>query len=286
MDKMLYGFFVTLFGIATTLLTAAGLVYLELHYDCAIYGYVYAFIVPMGAILSGFVAASGYYFGSKLLSHRPGRGVLACVIAISGGNFFLIYWLEYILLKVDGEPIHSYISYLDYLRFTLTHTSVTMNFGAVSNGDAINLGMGGYAYAALLIAGFAFGGFIIYNILRMAPFCESCGVYMKKQGSQTRYFVRYEDLAECFAAFKAEMEAGQFRRAMEVHADAGSRKLDASSGYSLRAEIKQCKGCGKQWVELVAMQRVNKKWNRITNIKFSAYCTQRVDAIEELASSS
>jgi hypothetical protein len=158
--------------------------------------------------------------------------------------------------------------------------------GASSTGDAFQLGAGGYLYAALLIAGFAFGGFIIYNILRMAPFCETCGFYMKNQGSQTRYFVRYEDLAACVAAFKAEMENGQFRRAMNVHADAGPRQMDASTGYSLRAEIKQCKGCGKQWVELVAMQRVNKKWNRITNIKFSAYCTQRVDAIEQLATSS
>ncbi len=77
MDRIAKGLIVTIFGIATTVLTAAGLVYMELRYDCAIYGFVYAFVLPFGAFISGVVAASGYYIGSRLVSFRPRRGVLA-----------------------------------------------------------------------------------------------------------------------------------------------------------------------------------------------------------------
>ena len=40
-DKLLRGVIVNLFGMATTALTAIGLVYLELRYDFAFYGLVY-----------------------------------------------------------------------------------------------------------------------------------------------------------------------------------------------------------------------------------------------------
>ncbi len=122
--------------------------------------------------------------------------------------------------------------------------------------------------------------------MRTFPYCDACGTYMKRHGSQTRYFVRYEEMTAAAAAFQAETERGQFRRAMEIHSEAGLRDTDASTGYSLCAAVRQCKGCGKQWVNLIAKQRVNKSWNWISGFKYSAYCTERVDALEQLASSS
>jgi hypothetical protein len=285
MDRLLRGFIVTLFGVGTTLLTAVALVYLELRYDCAFYGYVYAFVIPIGAITSGFVAASGYFAGSRLLSYRPGRGMLVTMLGVSGGNFFLVYWLEYMLLKVDGISIRSFMSYSAYLRFTLTHTVITMDPGQYS-GDQFTLGMGGYLYAAVLILGFALGGFLVFGLMRLAPYCEACSLYMKKYGSQTRYFVRQEEMTAAAAAFQAEMGRGQFRRAMEIHSEAGMRGMDASTGYSLCAEVRQCKECRNQWIQLIEKQRVNKAWNKIPEFRYSAYCTERVDGLEQLAGSS
>jgi hypothetical protein len=283
MDKTLRGLIVALFGIATTLLTAAGLVYVELRYDFSIYGYVYAFVLPVGALFSGLVAASGYYLGAKLLSYHPGRAMMAAIVAISGGNFFFINWLEYVLLKVDGESIRSYISFPAYLVFVLTHTSVSVDLGTTVNDKAVALGAAGYLYAALLIAGFACGGWIVYAILRVAPYCDQCGLYMVKQGSQARYFVRREDLGACSAGFQAEAKQGRFRKAIELHGAAGSRQMDASSGYSLNVAFKHCRRCAGQWLELIGKQRVNKSWNRLSDIQYRAYCTEPIDAIETLA---
>jgi hypothetical protein len=279
MGRIIKGLLVTLCGVATTVLTAMGLVYLELKQDFAFYGLVYGFVIPFGAFISGLVAASGYFFGSRLLNFRPGRLVLWSMVAVSGGNFFFIYWLKYLYLTEDGEPIRSAISFHEYLTYTLSHTSVSMS---QFSSDTVSLGIGGYLYAAMLIAGFAFGGWCIYNLVRSAPYCEVCGVYLKKKGKQTRYFERRDQLVDCIAAFKARTERGEFRKAMQEHASAGSNMVDDTKGYSLIAEVKQCKGCGRQWFRLIAKQRVNKSWNVIPELKYETFSTETVDALEEM----
>jgi hypothetical protein len=279
MDRMLKGLIVTLFGVATTALTAAGLVYLELRYDCAIYSFVYGFVIPFGAFLSGLVAASGYLVGSRLLSYRPGRALLAVLLAVSGGNFFLIYWLKYVYTTVDGEPIRGWISYSGYLAFTLRHTSL----GTGDAGDqGVALGAGGYAFAALLIVGFALGGFCMYALVRSAPYCEGCGLYLKNKGKQTRYFERQEQLIDCTASFRLLAEQGEFREAMYGHAETGTKMEGDATGYASIAGVMQCRGCGKQWFQLLARKRVNKKWTVMAELKYAAFGTETVDALEEM----
>ena len=280
MDRLLRGILVTALGIGTTVLTAVGLVYLELRYDCAIYGFVYGFVLPFGALLSGMVAASGYWIGSRIFSYRPGRIALANMLAVSVANFFLIYWLKYTHLKVDGESIRDWMPFAAYLRFTLTHTALRDTHFP---GDPINLGVAGYGFALLLMAGFALGGWFVYAITRSAAYCEACSLYMQKQGSQTRYFVSREEMAGCGARFKAEAGRGRFRKAMELHAAAGTRQAGANTGYSIAIEVSHCSRCGEQWLELVGKQRVNNAWTRISDARYSSYCAERIDVLEQLA---
>ena len=279
MDRFLRGLIVTLFGVATTLLTAAGVVYLEIHYDCAIYSFVYGFVLPFGAFLCGLVAAIGYYLGSKLLSYRPGRAMLAVLLAISAANFFLIYWLKYIYITVDGRSLREFITFPAYLTFTLSHTSLTM--GPIDT-SAIELGFAGYFYAALLIVGFALGGLTVYAIVRSAPYCDACSLYLKKRGGQTRYFVRSEEMIDCNAEMRLEVVQGRPRKAIQLQAGSGQRLIDDSTGYSLCAEISECKGCGKQWLQLVSKKRVNKSWQEIPGLKYSTFCTEPIDVLEDL----
>jgi hypothetical protein len=231
-------------GLVTTVLTAVGLVYLELHYDCAIYGFVYAFVLPFGAMLSGLVAGSGYYLGSRLFSYRPGRGSFVSMLFVSGANFFFIYWLKYTNLKVDGESVRDWMTFPAYLRFTLTHTSMRMGYEGAAPGSGFELGVGGYAYAALLILGFACGGYFVFNLVRSAEYCEACSLYMKKQGSQTRYFTRWESVTACSVGFRSEAGRGEFKKAVALHGAAGARDADATTGYSLGVEFRHCKRCG------------------------------------------
>ena len=248
MDRMLRGLLVALLGIATTVLTAMGLVYVEWRYDTAIYSFVYGFVIPIGAFLSGLVAASGYYLGGRLFSYRPGRAMMAVLLAVSSANFFLIYWLEYFYAVVDGMQLRTYMTYPAYLAFMLTHSSLT---SGPSDTGATELGVWGYLYAAMLIVGFALGGLCVWAMMRAAPYCEECLRFLKKKGSQTRYFVKREELAACNAAMRFEMERGNFRGAVQVHEGSGVRVANDTTGYQLRAGVSECRGCGKQWLQLI-----------------------------------
>lgn len=280
MDRFFRGTIVMLLGMATTALTAWGLVWLELRYDCAIYSFVYGYVLPFGAFLSGCVAASGYYAGARLVNYKPGRVFFAGILAVSSGNFFLIYWLKYSQLRVDGELVSRWMTYVEYLRFTLTHTSLTT--GSASPNAAV-LGLAGYAYGALLIVGFALGGCVVFLLARATPYCEECGLFMQKQGSQTRYFGRREAMNLCMAEFQDEAAAGRHRKAVEMHAAGGAREADATTGYALRVEFRHCRRCGKQWMNLVALERVNERWNRMGGVSYSTYSPERIDALEKLA---
>jgi hypothetical protein len=280
MDRIVRGTLVTLAGMATTLLTAAGLVYLELRHDVAIYSFVYGFVIPIGAFLSGLVAASGYLAGARVLNYRPGRWQMASILLLSGGTFFLIYWLEYWLANVDGKPLRDLVTFGAYLIYMLTHTTLDMSHGT---DKPVELGLAGYGFAALLIAGFALGGLCIWAWLRGSAYCEACGLYMKKQGSQTRYLGRREELDACNAAFKQDAGAGQFRKAVDGHGRAGAREPDATTGYSLDVRFMNCAGCGAQWLELISKERTNNRWSRISGVHYSTYCSERIDSIEKLA---
>ncbi len=63
-------------GFATTLLTAVILSIVEIRFDLALYSYMFWFIVPVGAMISGFAAASGYYAGARLFHQKPAGGDL------------------------------------------------------------------------------------------------------------------------------------------------------------------------------------------------------------------
>jgi hypothetical protein len=49
------------FGIATSFITGIILGLIEVHSGYALYSWVFWVVIPVGAILSGFGAASGYY---------------------------------------------------------------------------------------------------------------------------------------------------------------------------------------------------------------------------------
>ena len=69
MKQIMKGLIVTLFGVATTILTAGLLVYIKLKLGFSLYNFTFWFVIPIGAIFSGFLAAIGYPVGLRLTHH-------------------------------------------------------------------------------------------------------------------------------------------------------------------------------------------------------------------------
>ena len=194
-DKQLL---VAAMGITSSLLTGIILAFLDVFSGFAIYSWSIWFVIPVGAILSGFAGASGYYAGAMMFHQKPAGGVLFNMVAASISTFILVYYIPYYMLEVESIRVKDSISFWQYLDFTFTHSSLRLLRGSSSTGE---LGSLGYVNAALELIGFSLGGVSVFVYLSMNPYCEKCSRYLKKTGRQDRYWLGSESLAEDVGKF-------------------------------------------------------------------------------------
>jgi hypothetical protein len=267
--------FVALLGAATSVLTAFLLAAVDRIFGIAIYSFVLWFIIPIGAILSGFAAASGYYFGAKWLNHRPTKVMLVSVVAVAVASFFLIHYLDYRFMAVNGRPVSEVLSFGGFLNVVLSHQSIEIGSG--SHATSVALGFGSYIYAGLQMIGFAVGGFGIYGYLESLPFCERCSKYMVEVRQQERFSNDLQKLNEFEAAIKKLADGGRPQEAITMHASFGDAKpTDIRVALRSRIEIKRCTGCTRHWMGFTISKRGKNDWNDIAKTGFRSFTDQRL----------
>jgi hypothetical protein len=283
MSRFTQNLVLALCGAVTSVIIAAILAFVELQWGWALYSYTLWVIIPVGAGLAGFAAASGYYFGSRLLNFRPGRDLLVGITAISAGTFFFIYWLEYVFMTVDGKQVSDAISYSEFLNFMVTHTALSFGYRGHFFGGGVDIGAGGgYLFAALQILGFAVGGYCIYMYLVGLPYCKDCGRYFKDKAMQIRYFDDTDTVAASTEAFLLKVREERFQESIQTHAATGSTKPTGSSMFKSSIELQRCKGCEKRYLKFGVMRWVNKEWKEIADFGYSTYIMERVEIVKNL----
>ncbi len=282
MNRLIQNLVVTLFGAVTSAITAAILVFVELRFGWALYSITFWFVIPAGAIGAGLIAASGYYYGARLLNFRPTRNFLWVIVAISAGTFFFIYWLKYVLIKVDGNSIRDAVSYGQYLNYSLSHTAMRFSLRGHPIRNAVNIGFGGYLYAALQILGFAIGGIGVCGHLISLSYCDDCKLYLSKKGDQKRYFENPEEMQNSVAGFMAKVKDNQLQQAIQLHAETGSTAIKKASVFSSTIEIKRCKGCEKHRLNFSAQRKVENRWKDMKDLGYATFCMERVDVMKNL----
>jgi hypothetical protein len=110
-SRVAQDFLVTAIGVFTSIVTAVILVVVDLKFDFSLYSWMFWFVVPVGAILCGFAAASGYYFGARLFNHRPTGVLLLNMAAVSVTTFFVIHYLNYYFMEIDGRSVHNFLPF-------------------------------------------------------------------------------------------------------------------------------------------------------------------------------
>jgi len=254
------------FGTATSFLTAIILAGLEIKFDFSIYSWMFWFVIPVGAICSGFAAASGYYAGARYLNHRPTKLLLLNMVVISITTFFLIHYINYYFLVVDGGPARELVDFTRYLDIVLSHTAVRFRMMRGPVSDPVELGSWGYLYAVLQIVGFAFGGVAVYKYLDAQPYCERCSKYLVAKDTQTRY-----TNATQLSQITTLMAAGRVQDAIAAHATIGSAAHGNIPAVSLQdptlrsqMEIKRCKNCDQHWIKFTVSRWSKDDWVELT----------------------
>lgn len=268
-------------GIVTSILTAALLAFIELRWGHALYSFTAWFVIPIGALGAGMVAAVGYLIGARLANYRPSASLLSVILTTSASMFFLIQWMEYSFMAVNGHPIQDSISFREFLSYTVAHTSLRFGMRGHFTGPGIDIGTAGYLFAAVQTIGFLVGGLAIYGFLTSMTYCDDCGLYLYTKGTQARYFGSAEEMKTATVNIQSEMHLRRLQHSVLVHAASGaSDSKDAV--FSSLIEIKSCKGCGKHWTKFTANRKSGNDWKEISELSLSAFSVEPVELQETI----
>ena len=146
--------------------------------DFNIMGWYANYVIPVGALLVGLAAGSGYGIASWLTGTRISRQLLWSVIALQVGVYFFAQYLEYSYLVERLGALADKIDFWQYFD-TTTRSFAFKKRHSSAVGSA--LGVWGYGIRALEITGFAVGGIVASWILRAWPYCQGCNRYMKRR---------------------------------------------------------------------------------------------------------
>lgn len=270
---------ITCLGAATSFITAAILAGLDTLLGFSLYSYTFWFIIPVGALASGFAGASGYYYGARAINHRPTKVLLGSIVSVSIATFFLVHYLDYRFLTVDGKAARDFVSFAGFLSFVLSHQSVQFGVGSHGIGSAVQLGLWGYLYALLQVVGFAAGGFVIYLYLEALPYCRRCAKYLAAKEKQARFTTDRKKIDECAAQMKQQVNAGRIQEAIAMHAVFGDAKpVNVRTSLRSLVEIKRCKDCNQHWMRFSISRHGQGDWQEISNTHFENYTDQPITA--------
>ncbi|MGI9519899.1 MAG: hypothetical protein ACR2NP_22790 [Pirellulaceae bacterium] len=207
---------------------------------------IYVFVIfPLGALIVGVIAGSGYGLGSWWTGAKIGGKLLVLILLWQAMAYFAVQFVEYMAVRPGLIPPRSFGEYFDV---------TTRNF-KLENGP--RLGVWGYGLRFLQLAGFAAGGVLGSLLLLAQPYCDRCQVYRKNKqlglvpaGVKPRKVNKND--AEAQTTLQADVDEAfngglQLMEETAAMAEAG----DTSSFCELMQEFKaQKKEIGKQSTRL------------------------------------
>ncbi|HUB07713.1 MAG TPA: hypothetical protein VMB50_11955 [Myxococcales bacterium] len=187
------------------------------------------YVIPIGALLVGLVASSGYGIASWATGTKISGRLLFLVVAMLTGGYFLAKYLQFRMLFPsgaqldDGTPL-GFWSYFDLVTRAIAFEDET------SHQPGTALGLWGYGIRALEVVGFVGGGVAVPWVLRSKPYCEACQRYKRTRSLGTlAASVPAKRVSkkkvEAFASYEASQAASlaQGQQAMTAILGAGSR---------------------------------------------------------------
>ena len=173
--------FTTFAGIIAAIAVVVINVGFERFLDLDYLGLTLWFVIPAGAILGGFGAASGYYIAAKATQTLPTRRMLFEMLAIGVSTWLLMHWVDYATMRFsDGGLVRDQVPFWYYLQMRTEHMQLVLqNQGGRAIDTTPELGLLGYAHELLQIAGFLLGGFVMWLGLKSLEACAPCGRYAR-----------------------------------------------------------------------------------------------------------
>lgn len=252
---------VILSGVGSSLITAGFifLVYRETGFN--LFTLTFWVIVPVGALFTGFAAASGYYLGAKLFNHKPDLIMFINIVIVAGTTQFLIYYFEYFTMVLDdGTKVKNLLDFPTYLKIMLTKAK----YGLVSTSSGVEVGYFGYVIAFVQFIAFLVGGVCVFAWLATISYCAACNKYSKSIFSK---IILFSD-KDTFTPFYEELiSVPSLSPKYFLLLKRQDEDVKNSQGCCFRLKVKliQCPNCkGEKILEGVDIFK-NDGWNEISD---------------------
>ncbi len=265
-------------GLAASLLTGLILGLVEVYTGFALYSLSMLFIIPVGAILAGFAAASGYYAGALVFNQKPAGAMLLNMVLTSVSAFLIVHYVPYFLMEVSGVRVKEMVSFWRYLDVDIRSTSLAL---LRSNADTGELGVWGYGFAAVQLLGFSVGGAAVFGWLSDKPYCDKCSRYLKKTGRRERYTSDGEGLVSNVQQFAALIQSGNMSAATQLFKEEmGSVQ---QKGHHLKARVitSICPQCNVSHLDFTVEKLAGNDWKEIDDLRITAFSD--VDLVQMVA---
>lgn len=258
---------VTFCGVVTSVLTAAIVFAIHQLTGVNVFTYTLSFIIPIGAILTGMLSVSGYYFAARHFNTKPGVGFFVQMILVGVATQVLIYWSEYTAYMRDLSAIEASegVRFFEYLTTSLTEARYQVGRRL---DDTVVVGQYGYALAIMQLIGFVLGAVAVYIVLRRQPMCQSCNVYMKPRVKKRHIFANEDDFWLYYNNIR-DLDTRSTLFADMVKVSHTSKVYNGS--YRLDDTLYACPDCSQQLIQHLVAVRKRDFWTPLPPLKRQVY---------------
>ena len=251
---------VAMFSVLSGLVVAFVVSAIEIATDFAVYGFSVAFVVPVGAIGCGFVAAAGFYEASKVLHVRPTTPMLSIPLGTAAATFVASHWFTFTRYEVAVDRTFADVmSFTEYLRAVTTETG--LSYG--SSGSVDRLGSLGYVVTAIEIVGFALGGWLAATVLQSKPWCQTSARFMQRVDHRKQMFDSEPPFHHAMAEVSQLVDHGEPVAASEVlPAKRPSMSQNRKGQFSLEVDRYECADCGCVHPIITTHERTRNNWQQ------------------------
>jgi hypothetical protein len=246
MSKSARYLIVSAIGVAVAILVAAAEAVIQSLTGYNIFGFSLFVFVPVGAILTGLAAASGYYFACKWLQLRPSISLLAQMIVVAALTNLLIYYFEYVALTWGDPRATDLEVFAWYLGEYITHQNLAVGRGQMSMGE---VGDFGYWLAAIDFVGFLIGGGIMVSMLLGAPTCKECTLFYQTRAKRNRFFYSIWEAKRYYdGLFSQPVDSAEF--AAQCSLGDSSIRMAGPGAVHITTTLYCCPSCkGQAWAD-------------------------------------
>ena len=241
---------VALVGVAVMIIVSAIFSLIQVYTNINLISFSLWFVIPLGALFIGGIAASGFYYSSVIFNIKANTVFIITVVFCSSLlSIILMYYIDYQFYL--SEPFtNTKLAFLRYIEIQITTSGLYI--GKLHTGFVTGkVGSIGYVLSSIHFFGFLISSLLVS--ISMEPYCPECRKYFILKGKKENKFESYKEMrniSESIFSEKIDVSA------VENHFAEKKEPEFNGAIYLYTVELLKCMGCGATLLREIAKDKL------------------------------